>query len=290
MIYLGGIVVPLAVFAISAGYPIVYNLFLSFTSWSGLSQHLHSVGLNNYIQLVLDPIFLLALLNTLKWTVLSLVLTLGVALSLSIILFLGNFYWPTVFRSLIFVPATMSLVAIGIIFSLVLSPGFGLLDQFLRAVGLSGLVYPWLGDYHTTLYVLILIGVWAYVGIPIMLFHAGLNEVDRDLLDAARLDGANNFQIGRYILLPALKPVIVIVAILSVIQSLKTFDLVAVMTQGGPAGATKVLGYFMYIETFWNNRFGYGAAISIIILLLGVGFAWIYLRGAAHNALHVSKQ
>jgi ABC-type sugar transport system permease subunit len=290
LVYLGGVLVPLLVFAVFAGYPIVYNLLLSFTKWNGLSPHIELVGLNNYIELVKDPIFLLALVNTLKWTILSLFLTLALGLSLSIILFLGKIYFPTLFRSLIFLPVTMSLVAIGIMFSLILSPGFGLMDQTLRALGLSALVRPWLGDYHTTLYVLIAVGAWAYAGVPLMLFHAGLNEIDPDLLDAARLDGANNWQIARHILLPALKPVVVIVAILSVIQSLKTFDLIAVMTQGGPAGATKVLGYFMYTETFWNNRFGYGAAISVVILLLSVGFAWAYLRGVADNALNVSKQ
>jgi raffinose/stachyose/melibiose transport system permease protein len=84
--------------------------------------------------------------------------------------------------------------------------------------------------------------------------------------------------------------VVVIIAVLCVIQSLKTFDLVATMTQGGPAGATKVLGYYMYTETFWNNRFGYGAAISVVTLFISIGFVWIYLRKVANNALHISKQ
>ncbi|MGA7931344.1 MAG: sugar ABC transporter permease [Candidatus Sulfotelmatobacter sp.] len=277
-------------FAIFAGYPILYNLFLSFTKWNGLSREIKPIGLNNYIELGKDPIFVLSLVNTLKWTILTLIFSLGLGLSLSIILFLGKVYFRGLFRSLIFVPVTMSLVATGIMFSLILSPDFGLLDQTLRALQLDWLIRSWLGDYHTTLYVLIAIGVWGYVGIPLMLFHAGLNELDPELLDAARLDGASDLQIARHILLPALKPAFVIVAVLSVLQSLRTFDLVATMTQGGPAGATKVLGYFMYSETFWNNRFGYGAAISVVILVLSIGFAWAYLRRVANNAIHESKQ
>jgi raffinose/stachyose/melibiose transport system permease protein len=289
-IFLLGLVAPMIVFVIFAGYPILYNLLLSFTKWNGLSPEVKYIGLNNYIELARDPIFILSLVNTLKWIILTLITCLGLGLFLSIILFLGKVYFQAFFRSLIFVPVTMSLVATGIIFSLILSPDFGLLEQALRTLRLNWLIHPWLGDYRMALYLLIVIGVWGYAGIPLMLFHAGLNELDPELLDAARLDGASDLQIARYIILPALRPVFVIVAVLSVIQSLKTFDLVATMTQGGPAGATKVLGYFMYSETFWNNRFGYGAAISVVILILSSGFAWTYLRSVANNALHISKQ
>lgn len=285
-----GVVVPLIIFVIFAGYPILYNLFLSFTKWNGLSPEIKLIGLNNYIELVRDPIFLLSFVNTLKWTILSLILSLGLGLSLSVILFLRKIYWQCLFRSLIFLPVTFSLVATGIMFSLILSPDFGLLDQTLRTLQMAWLIRPWLGDYHMALYVLIAIGIWGYVGIPLMLFHAGLSELDPELLDAARLDGASDFDIARHIILPSLKPAFVIVAILSVLQSLRTFDLVAIMTQGGPAGATKVLGYFMYSETFWDNRFGYGAAISVVILIISSGFAWTYLRRVANNAIHSSKQ
>ncbi len=279
-----------SVFVIFAGYPILYNLLLSFTQWNGLSPEIKLIGLNNFIELGRDPIFLLSFVNTLKWTFLSLILSLGLGLSLSVILFLGKVYWRGLFRSVIFVPVTISLVATGIMFSLILSPDFGLLDQTLRALQLSSLIRPWLGDYHMALYVLIAIGTWGYVGIPLMLFHAGLSELDPELLDAARLRWASDFEIARHIILPSLKPAFVIVAVLSVLQSLRTFDLVAIMTQGGPAGATKVLGYFMYSETFWNNRFGYGATISVVILILSSGFAWTYLHRVANNAIHSSKQ
>lgn len=288
-IFILGLVVPLIIFVIFAGYPVAYNLFLSFTKWNGLSPEIKPIGLGNYIEMGRDPIFILSLVNTLKWTVLTLVFSSGLGLCLSIVLFLKKVYFRSFFRSLIFAPVTISLVATGIIFSLILSPDFGLLDQVLHVLGLDRLIHPWLGDYHAALYVLIAIGVWGYAGIPLMLFHAGLSEIDPELLDAARLDGASDLQIARYVMLPALKPPFVVVAVLSVLQSLRTFDLVAIMTQGGPAGATKVLGYFMYSETFWDNRFGYGAAISVFILILSSGFAWAYLHRVAKNALHQSK-
>jgi ABC-type sugar transport system permease subunit len=183
----------------------------------------------------------------------------------------------------------MSLVAVGLMYSLILSPGFGAFDQVLRAVGLGGLVRTWLGDYNVTLYVLILIDCWAYTGVPLMLFHAGLGAIDPELFDAARLDGANNLQIIRHVIVPGLRPVVLIVTMLSIIHSLRTFDVVSVMTRGGPGGGTSVLGYFMYSVTFSRNQFGYGASIAVIILLFSAGFAFAYLRGVAKNALYADK-
>jgi raffinose/stachyose/melibiose transport system permease protein len=289
-ICVAGLIVPFSVFTIFAGYPVIYGLFISLTKWNGLSADIRFIGLRNYVELARDPTFITALISSLKWTVLTLIAILSLGSFLAIALFLRKVYFPSLFRALIFLPVTMSLVATGIMFSLILSPDFGLLDQTLKGLRLASFIRPWLGDYHVTLYILIAIGVWTYTGITLMLFHAGLNEMDSELLDAARLDGANDFQIAYHILLPSLKPVFVIVAVLSVIQSLRTFDLVATMTQGGPAGATKVLGYLMYIETFWNNRFGYGAAIAMVTLILSGGFVWIYLSRIARNVLHVSKQ
>jgi len=145
-VFILGLVAPLTVFTVFAGYPILYNFFLSFTRWNGLSPNIQPVGLHNYIELSRDPRFILSLVNTLKWTILSLLISLGLGLLLSIVLFLGKVYLPSLFRLLIFVPVTMSLVATGIMFSLILSPEFGLLDQSLRLLHLTGLSHFWLGD------------------------------------------------------------------------------------------------------------------------------------------------
>ena len=289
LIYGLGVLLPLFVYAVFVGYPIVYNAYLSLTRWNGLSPTIPFVGLDNYLRLASDPGFRLALINTALWSVISLVIHIVVPMALAIILFSGRIFGPTLFRSLLFVPVTMSLVAVGLMYSLILSPGFGAFDQVLRAVGLGGLVRTWLGDYHITLYVLILIDCWAYIGVPLMLFHAGLGAIDPNLVDAARLDGASSPQIVRHVIVPGLRPVVLIVTMLSVIHSLRTFDVVSVMTRGGPGGGTTVLGYFMYSVSFSRNQFGYGAAVANVILILSVGFALVYLRGVARNALHVDS-
>jgi len=289
LIFFAGLVLPLSVYAVFVGYPIVENVYLSFTSWNGLAAEAPFVGLRNYLRLFSDPGFRGSLANTLVWSVVALALHLVVGAGLAIILHSGRVRYPTLFRSLLFLPVTMSLVSIGLMFSLILSPNFGALDEVLRAVGLERLIVPWLGDYDVTLYVLILIDVWAYIGIPLMLFHAGLAAIDKEMFEAARIDGVGEWQIVRHIVIPSLKPQFLIVTMLSVIHSLKTFDIVSVMTGGGPAGGTYVLGYFMYTVSFRRNDFGYGAAIGVVMLLFAAGFALAYLKGIARDALHAEK-
>ena len=284
-----GVALPLLVYAVFVGYPIIYNIYLSLTNWNGLSSKVPFVGFANYERLMHDPSFWNAFVNTVVWSVISLVINIVVPMALAIILASGRIFAPTLFRSLLFLPVTMSLVAVGLMYSLILSPGFGAFDQALRAIGLGAFVRTWLGDYNITLYVLIIIGCWAYIGVPLMLFHAGLGSIDPELFDAARLDGAKPSQIVRYVVVPGLRPVVLVVTMLSVIQSLRTFDVVSVMTSGGPAGGSSVLGYFMYSVTFSRNQFGYGASIAVVILLLSAGFAVVYLRGVARNTLHVGK-
>ena len=121
-----------------------------------------------------------------------------------------------------------------------------------------------------------------------MLFHAGISEIPEELFEAARIEGASGPQIFWNVTLPLLKPVSIVVTMLTVINSIKAFDLVMVMTRGGPFNTTSVLGYFMYNETFWKYRFGYGASISVVILVLSSIFAAIYLRQIAGEAMYVS--
>jgi ABC-type sugar transport system permease subunit len=288
-IYVLGIAIPLMIYVLFVGYPIIYSIYLSFTRWNGLSPQAAFVGLDNYIRMLSDPNFRLSFFNTIQWAVIALVIHVGLGMALAILLFSGLVYFPTLFRSLLFLPVTLSLVAVGLMFSLILSPGFGAVDQALQGLRLGFLIRPWLGDYDVTLYILVLIDSWAYLGVPLMLFHAGLGGLDREQFDAARLDGANGWQVARYIIVPGLRPVAGVVGLLSIIHSLKAFDVVSVMTRGGPAGGSDVLGYYMYNISFWRNQFGYGAAIAVVLLVLSVGFALGYLRTVARNALDADR-
>jgi ABC-type sugar transport system permease subunit len=289
VILLLGIGLPLFVYALFVGYPIIYNVYLSLTRWNGLSPRIDFVGLSNYRQLPSDRNFYLSLLNTLQWAGISLIIHVVLGMAVAIALFSGRMYFPTLFRSLLFLPVTMSLVAVTLMFSLILSPGFGVLDQTLHMLGLESFSRAWLGDYSITLYILIFIDAWAYFGVPLMLFHAGLGNIDKEQFEAARLDGANGLQIAWHVIVPNMRPVVLIVTMLSIIHSLKAFDVVSVMTRGGPAGGTNVLGYYMYVISFWRNQFGYGAAIAVVMLILSIGFAFGYLRNVAKDTLHVDS-
>ena len=182
----------------------------------------------------------------------------------------------------------MSLVTVGIMFSFLLNPTFGGLNETLKAIGLGSLTQDWLGDPKIVLYTLIAIFGWAYTGMPLMLYHAGISEIPNELFEAARIEGASGWQTFWNVTLPLLRPVNIVVTMLTVINSIKAFDLVMVMTRGGPFNTTSVLGFFMYNETFWDYRFGYGASISVIILLLSSVFAAIYLRQIAGESIYVS--
>lgn len=285
-IFFFGLVLPFTIYGVFVFYPIVYNVYLSFTKWNGLAPKAPFVGLANYRRLLFDPGFHNALINSAIWALLSLAIHIVVGAGLAILLNSGRVRYPTLFRSLVFVPVTMSLVSIGLMFSLILSPNFGAVDQLLKALGLGFLIRPWLGDFDVTLYVLILIDAWAYLGIPLMLFHAGIASIDPALYEAARLDGANERQIAWHVTVPSLKPQFLIVTMLSVIHSLKTFDIVSVMTGGGPAGGSSVLGYFMYTVAFRRNDFAYGATVGVVMLIIAAGFALAYLKGIARDSLH----
>jgi ABC-type sugar transport system permease subunit len=190
-------------------------------------------------------------------------------------------------RTVVFFPVTMSLIAVGLMFLLILNPVFGAFDEVLRMLGLGFLIREWFGDYRVALYTLAIVSGWAFTGLPMVFYFAGLGDVPKETLDAARIEGAGHFRIMRSVALPQLRPVTAVVVMLTIFESLKAFDLVAVMTRGAPFGTTNVLGYVVYLETFWNSRFGYGATLSVAILVLSILMAALVLGRLLKGAFDV---
>ena len=178
----------------------------------------------------------------------------------------------------------MSLIAVGLMFLLILNPIFGAFDTLLRAVGLGFLVREWLGDFRIAIYTLAVISGWAFTGLPMIFYFAGLGDVPKETIDAARIEGAGHFRMIMSVALPQLRPVTAVVVMLTLFESLKAFDLVAVLTKGAPFGSTNVLGYLVYLESFWNSRFGYGATLSVAILVLSVALAGLLLSTVLKGA------
>lgn len=272
-----GMIVPVLIFVVFVGYPIVYTIVLSFYEWNGAAADKTFVGLQNYQDMLQDKYVLTSLKNNARWLVVTLFFPVVVGFTIAYVLRQRLVPLPGLVRTVIFFPVTMSLIAVGLMFLLILNPNFGALNGALHALGLGGWVREWFGDYRIAIYTLAFVSGWAFTGMPMIFYFAGLGDVPKDTLDAARIEGAGQVRIATRIALPQLRPVTAVVVMLTIFESFRAFDLVAVMTKGAPFGKTNVLGYLVYLESFWNSRLGYGAAISVLILVLSAALAAIVL-------------
>lgn len=266
---------PLIIYLIWVVGPMLYTFYLSFTNWDGLSSPA-VIGWRNYQKLFRDPVFYTSLINNLKWMVSFITIPLVAGLALALVLN-RNIPGAKFFKTSFYTPMVLSLVVCGLIWSWMYNPAKGLINETFRAIGLDGLTKGWLSDPHLVMWAIIVVGIWRQVGYVMVLYLAGLQGIDPTLVDASKVDGCNQWQTIRYVILPLLSPVTVVVVVISTIDSLRAFDLVSVMTRGGPYYSSTVLAYFMYIEAFNNYKMGYGAAISVILFLLSAVFIFIYL-------------
>ncbi|MBN1315560.1 MAG: sugar ABC transporter permease [Anaerolineales bacterium] len=283
-IYLSGVIIPLAAYAVFIGYPLFRSIYLSFFKWDGLGEKTF-VGFDQYQKMFSDPSFITSLHNNIIWALGTLLFPVVGGLILAILFNSKRVYFGSFYRILFFLPSTTSLAATGIVFSVILNPVFGGVNEGLRAIGLESLILGWLDDPKVALYTLLFVFSWNYMGMPMIMFHAGLGQIEPELFEMAQIEGANPLQTVWYVTLPMLKPVITVVALLVVIISFRAFDLVTIMTKGGPAKQTNVLAYLMYNEAFHKYNFGYGATISVAILALSIFFAIMYLKNVTGDSV-----
>ena len=255
--------------------PLLASLGISFTEWDGTSLPVFS-GVSNYLRMFSDPVFWIALGNN---AILMLFYTL---LPISIGLLLCSFLYDTrnnsersVLRILFFLPYIMPMAVLGVVWRWLYNPAFGPIDQLLRAIGLPQLAMSWLGDFTWALPAVGLVATWYFFGFCLVLFMAGLQRMDPSLLEAADLDGSSRRQKFMRITLPALRPEVRIALLLTVIASLKAFDLVYVMTQGGPGTSTMVTNIFMYKQGFDLHYFGYASSVAVFSMLIVLGINYL---------------
>ncbi len=267
--------------------PLMATVALSFTNWTGFSfSDIHIGSLQNYSALGHDPVFVQALVHTLVFVLAGSAIETLLALGLALVLF-GNLPLAKVFRTIFVMPAVLSPVVIGLIFLFVLDPTLGIINPLLRDLGLKSLAGVWLSDPHKALPILVLVQVWSTFGLYMLLFIARLGMIPEDQWDSAAVDGASRTQTFRWVIFPALRSMAAVVVLLTLIDCLKVFNTVFVMTQGGPNHATEVLSTWAYTNVFANNEVGYGDAVAVV--LLGVAllfiFAWAFWmrREAARN-------
>lgn len=254
--------------------PIIMSLIYSFQEWNGITEP-KFIGLQNYIELFTSKSagFPKTTMNALLLAVLSVFIQLPVSLALALLIsrgIKGERFFMTVF----FVPVLMSTVVIGQLWLKLYNPNYGILNMVLDKIGLHSLADTvWLGDPKTVLFAVFLPNLWQYVGYHMLLMYAGIKSVSPDVIEAARIDGASNWQINTKIIIPLLKPVIKICVIFAVTGSLKTFDLIYVLTKGGPDHASEVPSTLMVNMIFGESRYGYGSAIAVMIIFLCFFFA-----------------
>lgn len=269
------LIVPLIIYLVWVIGPMFYTFYLSLTNWDGLSSP-EFINFRNYERLFRDPVFKISLQNNLKWIVsfitVPVVAGLGLAMALNRAI-PGNKF----FKASFYAPMVLSLVVCGLIWGWMYQPANGLINETLRAIGLDSLAQGWLSDSDLVMWSIIVVAIWRQVGYVMILYLAGLQGVDPGLVDASKVDGCTGWQTFRHVIFPLLAPVTVIVVTISIIDSLRAFDLVSVMTRGGPYNSSSVLANFMYIEAFNNYKMGYGAAISVILFLISLVFIFIYL-------------
>jgi len=268
------LLLPLAVELFWVFWPAMNSFSLSFTEWSGVGAA-RPVGFENYERLLADPIFATALRNNVIWAIgfggLSVVGGLALAVALN-----RPGRGVGIYRSAIYLPMVISLAVTGLFWRVMYQPG-GPIDSGLGAIGLGSLQQPWLANPDTALYAVLIAAVWRQVGYIMVLYLAGLKGTDPTLEEAAAVDGANAWQRFWKVVMPQLRGVNTVVFAVTVIDSLRTFDIVWAMTRGGPYNSSQLLSTYMFQQGFTVVNLGYGSAIAVVIFLLAIAFIITYL-------------
>ena len=255
-------------------FPIFQSFQISFYRWDGLGEARY-IGLQNYVELMEDRAFEVSLWNNLKWLVCYL---LAIPAGLFIALFLNQTVTGIrIYKSLFFFPFVLSQVVVGLVFAWFYLPNEGLLSNMLALVGLGPVNV--LGDPTLATYGIILAGLWPQTAYCMILYLTGLNAVDPEQVEAARLDGAKGWRMLWYVIVPQLKPATFIAFVVTIIGALRSFDLISIMTNGGPFGQTRVLSFYMFEKALseYGFRMGYGAAIAVVLFLIMLCFIAYFL-------------
>ena len=263
-------------------YPIVQSMRYSMFDWNGLEPLDQFVGFDNFSRAFNDPAFRDAVRHNATIIVLSLLLQIPCALGLALLLN-ARLRGRALLRTLFFAPYVLSEVVTGVVWRQILRPA-GLLDKSLEAVGAGGLVHEWLADPDIVLYSLFFVISWKYFGFHMILLLAGLQQIPKELGEAAAIDGASSWQRFRHVTLPLLGPTLRVSIFLSIIGALQLFDLVWVTTKGGPIGSSSTMATYLY-DQFRKGLFGYASAVSIVIFALSLVVALMYQRFALRRDL-----
>jgi raffinose/stachyose/melibiose transport system permease protein len=280
-----GLLPAVLIYCLFVFVPVIWSTYYGFFDWSGIGAA-KFIGLQNYNEIIHDSVFWRALKNNFIFLLAAVCGQVPIALILAILLQKNNGL-QRFLRSAIFLPMVMSTVVIGMVWQYFYHPQIGILNFLLDKLGLSSWKLEWLSDPKIAIFSLIPPLIWSFVGLYLIIFISALQNIPGEIHDAAQIDGVTGFKKVMTITLPMIWSTVQVAIVLCISGSLKSFDLVYIMTKGGPAHATELLATYMYNSTFTSYRYGFGSAIStsiVIISLLMIGTSqWLTSRRAAKN-------
>lgn len=266
----------LLVFGVFVLWPIAQSARYSFYDWNGIGPLTDYVGLQNYRTLIDDPVFWLAFKHNLIVVLWSLATQIPLGIGLAVLLTRG-LRGSNLFRTLFFAPMVLSEVIVGVIWRWIYHPHFGMANALMTEIGLDK--QGWLGNEDLVLPCILVATTWRYLGFYIVIFIAAIQGIPDEYYEAAAIDGANGFQRQRYITLPLLLPTIRIASVLMIVGALKSFDMVWVLTEGGPSHASELIATYMFKQAFRSNDWGYGSTLAFVLFLIAfvVAIAFVFI-------------
>lgn len=264
-------------FAVFLVYPLVNTIRISFFEWNGIDPDMVFIGFRNYIEMFQDEVFYKAFSNFAIYALLVIILEMVLGFSLAYLMRRKNILF-NIYKAIIFIPVILLPVVISYIFTDILAYSYGFVNTFLRAIGLEALAMDWLADPNIALYTLIGITVWSGTGFAMSVYTSSLTSFPNELIEAAKIDGASRLQIVTKIVWPLLKGTHFSLSIISAISALKIFDIVFLLTGGGPFHATEMPSTYMYDKAFTVYEQGYASAVATVIILFALLVTFIQLR------------
>ena len=257
-------------------WPIIQSFYWSFIKWDGLTER-DFVGFNNYIKLFKEPDFLISLRNTVTAAIVYIIILLIFAIVLGFLLNSPRLKGRGFFRTSFFIPVTVSLPVVALIFLIIFAPNNGILNKVLSFIGMTDSI-NWLGDSRFAMGSILILRIWRAVGFYTIFVIAGLQAIPKDTVEASYVDGANTLQTITHIIIPQLKPIIVYIVIASSIWAFQLFEEPWILTQGGPMNATSTVAIHIYRNAFQFSKLGYASASAYVLTMVIMIFAIIQLR------------
>ena len=260
---------------IAISFYIIYSVgrlfYISFQSWSGADITMKFIGFNNYYELFTrDHVFLIALKNTLLWAVLTISIQAGLGLLFAVLLDTG-IKGKTVYRTILFLPIAATFSVIGMVWAWgMYQPQMGQVNAILKTLGLGSWTRAWLGEPDLAIFSIITVNIWEWTGWSMILYIAGLQHIPVELYEAAEVDGAGAIRRLWHITIPQLIPIHFTLLLLGIIGTLKTFDLVYIMTKGGPANSSHLIATKIFKDAFSIHRYGYACSVGVILFLIAL--------------------